>query len=149
MARSLFKLRKTSCCLMDLRSAMSLGSNKDCSTASTTYPAVPRWKSRMEASLRRGAPSSFIRGAQAGPTTRWSPLFSPSLANLICVTLGCLTPLWGLISWGGWVFPTFTTFFPFSSLFLLWSAGSALIGWVGGGVGSLVWGAFPSASLSS
>ena len=53
MARSLFRSRKTSCYVIDLRLAMSLGSNKECSIASVTYPVVPYWKSRMEASLRK------------------------------------------------------------------------------------------------
>ena len=63
MARSLFRPRKTLCCLMDLRSAMSLGSNRDCTTTSTTYPVVLYWKSRIEVSLRRGAPSNSMRRA--------------------------------------------------------------------------------------
>ena len=63
MARSLFRPRKTLCCLMDLRSAMSLGSNRDCTTTSTTYPVVLYTKSRMEVSLRRGAPSNSMRRA--------------------------------------------------------------------------------------
>ena len=36
MARYLFKLRKTSCLLMDRSSAMSMGSSRACSTASAT-----------------------------------------------------------------------------------------------------------------
>ena len=39
--RSLFKLRNTSCFLIDLRSVMSSSSNKVYSTASITYPALP------------------------------------------------------------------------------------------------------------
>ena len=35
-SRSLFRLRKTLCSLMDPRSAMSLGSSSACSTASVT-----------------------------------------------------------------------------------------------------------------
>ena len=41
MVRSLFKPRKTSGFLMDLRLAMSLGSSKGCFTALATYPVVP------------------------------------------------------------------------------------------------------------
>ena len=113
MARSLFKPRKTLCCLMDLRSIMSLGNNRDCSTASVTYSTVPCWKPRIEASLGRAVPSSSMHGAQIGAAARWSPLFSPSLADLVCIPLGCLAPLWGSISWEGWVLPAFTTSLPF------------------------------------
>ena len=41
MARSLFRLRNILCFLMDLRSAMLWGSNRDCSTAWATYLALP------------------------------------------------------------------------------------------------------------
>ena len=41
IAKSLFSLRKTSCCLINLKSAMSLDSNRDCSTTSATYLAIP------------------------------------------------------------------------------------------------------------
>ena len=41
MAKSLFKPRKTSCFLIDLRLTMSFGSRRVCSTASATYPIVP------------------------------------------------------------------------------------------------------------
>ena len=40
MAKSLFRPRKTSCFLMDLRSAMSIGSSRVCSTALAVYPIV-------------------------------------------------------------------------------------------------------------
>ena len=53
MARSLFRPRKTLSCLMDLRSAMSLGSSRDYSTTLAIYLAVPCWKSQMEVSLRK------------------------------------------------------------------------------------------------
>ena len=41
MARSLFKPRKTSCYFIDMRSAISLGSNRDYFMASATYPTMP------------------------------------------------------------------------------------------------------------
>ena len=41
MARSFFKLRNTSCFLVDLRSAMSVGSSRDCSTIIAMYPTLP------------------------------------------------------------------------------------------------------------
>ena len=41
IARSLFKLRNTSCFLIDLRTAMSAGSSKAYSTTLATYPAFP------------------------------------------------------------------------------------------------------------
>ena len=148
MVRSFFKPRNTLCFLMDLRLAMSLSSNKDCSTTLATYPALPCWKSQMEVSLERGTPSSTKGGALAGTTTCWSPLLSVialSLEDLICMTLACLTPLWGSTSREGWLFPTSTTSLPFCSLFLLWLAGSDRRDWVGGEVGSLVWDTFPGA----
>ena len=110
--------RRSSCHLIDLRSTMSLGNNKDCSTASATYLIVPRWKSQMEASSRRGAPSNSIRGAQTGVATWWSTLFPPSVVDLVCIVQGCLAPLWGLVSLGGWFFPPSITSFPLPSLFL-------------------------------
>ena len=144
MARSLFRSRKTSYNIIDLRLAMSLGSNKECSTTSVTYPVVPYWTSRMEASLRKGASSNSMHKDEAEAIARWPPLLSPSLVNLVCISLGCLAPLWGSISWEGWVLLVSTTSLPFSSIFLLWSTRSAQRDWMGGGVGSLVWTAFPS-----
>ena len=137
MAKSFFNSRKTSCCLINLRSTMSLGRSKDYFTASAMYLVVPRWKSRMEASLKRGASSSSMHGAQTRVAVRWSTLFSPSVADLVYNVRGCLAPLEGLVSWGGCFFPTSITSFPFSSLFLLWSAGLAWVSWTSGGVGSL------------
>ena len=93
MAKSFFNPRKTLCCLIDLRSTMSLGRSKDYFTVSATYPVVPRWKSRMEASLKKGASSSSMRGAQTGVVVRWSTLFSPSVADLVYNVRGCLAPL--------------------------------------------------------
>ena len=61
-ARSLFKLRNASCFLIDLRSTMSLSSNKARSTASATHPAFPYWKSLIEASEGKGAPSNIMAG---------------------------------------------------------------------------------------
>ena len=55
IARSLFRLRKTSCLLWDLRSAMSLRSSNACSTVSAFLPR----KSLIEALAGRGAPSSI------------------------------------------------------------------------------------------
>ena len=104
MARSLFRLRNTSCFLMDMRSTMSLGSNRDCFTTWAMYPALPCWKSHMEASLGRGAPSSTRGGAQAGTIACWSPLLSPSLEDLVCMTLACLA---GLNLLGGVAFSYF------------------------------------------
>ena len=134
---SLFSSRKTSCCLIDLRSAISLGSNRDCSTTSATYPAVPRWKSRMEASSRKGAPFNSIRGAQTRAAAWWLALLSPSVADLICIVRGCLALLWGSVSQGGWFLPPSTTSFPLSSLFLLvgWINSEGLGGWRSGKLG--------------
>ena len=48
---------------------------------------------------------------------------------------------------GGWFFSPSIAFFPLSSIFLYWLAGSTRRGWVSGGVGSLVWGVFLGTSL--
>ena len=135
---SLFSLRKISYYLIDLRSAMSLGSSRGYSIAFAMYPTVPRWKSQMEASLRSRALSTSIRGAQTVAAAWWSALLSPSVADLVCIVWGCLAALWCSVSRGGWFFPPSITSFPLSSLFLLWSARSVWRGWVGGGVRSLV-----------
>ena len=63
MAKSLFKLRNTSCFFINLRSAMSVGSSRDYFIALATYPALPCWKSLIETLLGRGAPSSTRGGA--------------------------------------------------------------------------------------
>ena len=92
MARSFFKPKKTSCFLIDLRSAISLDSNKGCSTALAIYLTVPPQKSLVEASLEKGTPSSSKGGAQVEAATQCSPLLSPSLVDLVCMPLGCLPP---------------------------------------------------------
>ena len=79
---------------------MSMGRNRDYSTASATYPVVSRWKSRMEASSRRGAPSTSIREAQTGAATWWSTPLSPSVANLVCIVRGYLVTFWSSTSRG-------------------------------------------------
>ena len=56
--RSLFKLRKTSCFLNDLKLAIYSGNNRAYSTAS----AFLCWKFLMEASIGKGAPSSTRAG---------------------------------------------------------------------------------------
>ena len=99
IARSLFKPRKTSCFLMDLRSTISLGSSRGCSMTLATYPAVPLWKSRMKALLGRGASSTSKGGAEVGATTQCSPLLSPLWASFDALRL--LGPLQGLVLRGG------------------------------------------------
>lgn len=123
-----------------------MGSDRDCSTAFATYPAVPCWKSRLEAPLSKGAPSISMRRAQARAVALWSSLHFASVADLVYRPLCCLAPFWGSTSWGGRFFPTAATLFPFSSLFLLWSAGSAWRVGTGGGGGSFVWASFSWAS---
>ena len=93
--------RKTSCYLRNLRSAISMGSDRDCSTAFATYPAVPCWKSRLEAPLSKGAPSISMRRAQARAVALWSSLHFASVADLVYRPLCCLAPFWGSTSWGG------------------------------------------------
>ena len=91
------------------------------------------------ASHGRGAPFSSKGGAQAEVATWCSPLLFVSWADLVCMPLGYLNPLWGSTYWEEWVFPGSIASLPLSSLFLLWSIGSARVCWVGGGVGSRVW----------
>ena len=55
-ARSLFRVRNTSCFFMVLKLAMSSGSSSGCSRALATYPAFPFWKSLIEESRGRGDP---------------------------------------------------------------------------------------------
>ena len=128
IARSLFKLRNTSCFLIDLGTAMSVGSSKACSMTLATYPAFPCWKSLMEVSLSIGAPSNTMEGIQARTSIWWSPLLStiaPSLEDLVYVNLACLPPLCGSASLGGRFFLSSITSFPFWSHFLFFSAGSS------------------------
>ena len=127
MARSLFKLRNTSCFLIDLRLAISVGSSKDCSTTLAMYPTFPCWKSLIEASLGKGTPSSTRGGAQVRTTACWPPFLSmiaPSLEALVYMTLACLPPLWASGSLGGRFLFSFITSFPFRSHFLFLSTGS-------------------------
>jgi len=131
MAKSLFSPRKILLCLKDLRSVISLGRSRDCSTTFATYLAVPCWKSRIEASLCKRALSSSMHEAQTAAAVSWSPLLSASVADLVCRPHCCLDPLWGSTSLGGMFFPISITSFPFFSHFLLWSARSAR--WVGTG----------------
>ena len=86
--RSLFKLRNTSCFLIDLRSAISSRSNKACSMPSATYPTLPYWKSLMDALASRAASSNTKAGVQVGTPT----LESPFLSIKVCATLDCLAP---------------------------------------------------------
>ena len=69
MARYLFKLRKTSCLLMEWSSAMSSGSSRACSIALATWLAFPPWKSLMEALANKGVSSNIKAGSQAGGVT--------------------------------------------------------------------------------
>ena len=64
-AKPLFKLRKTLCFLINLRLAMSPGSNKACSMASAIYPTIACWKSLIEASTGKGGPSNVMTRVQA------------------------------------------------------------------------------------
>lgn len=128
-ARSLFKLRNTSCFLINLKSAISLGSRKACYMASAMYPAFPCWNSLMEELAERAASSNTKEGFQAGTAILWScPLstIDPSLEDLVWVVLAALAPFCGSTSLGRWLFPSSTTSLPFESLFLLLSAD---LGW--------------------
>ena len=61
-ARFLFKVRNTSCFLIDRRSAKSPGSSRAYSTVSAMYLTFPYWKSLIEELARKGAPSSTKEG---------------------------------------------------------------------------------------
>lgn len=76
IAKYLFILRKTSCLLIERNSAISPRRSKACSIASTTYPAVPPWKSRMEAVASNGSPFSW------GHFLRVVPPLGPPLPSL-------------------------------------------------------------------
>ena len=139
--RSLFKLRNISCFLIDLRSAMSSGSNKACSTTSAIYPTLPCWKSLIEASAGKGTLSNVMARVQVGTPT-WELLL---VSTRVYISLACLAPFWGLVSFDKRPFPHSTTLGPFCSFFLLWSAGSGRRGWVnGGGEGGGDWLGWPS-----
>ena len=91
---------------------MSLGSSNDYSTASTTYPVVPNWKSRMEASSRRGAPSTSIRGPRRGLQLSGQPFYLPQwLTSSAWYRAACL-PL------GAWSLEVVGSFHPPSPLYL-------------------------------
>ena len=91
---------------------MSLGSSNDYSTASTTYPTVPRQKSRMEASSRRGAPSTSIRGPRQGLQLSDQPFYLPQwLTSSAWYRAACL-PL------GTWSLEVVGSFHPPSPLYL-------------------------------
>ena len=77
MTRSLFKLRNTFCFFMVLKSTMSSGSNRACSTTSATYPSLPFWKSLINELAGRGDPSSTKGGFQFGTLVRRSHPLSP------------------------------------------------------------------------
>ena len=128
-AKSLFRLRNTSCFLKVLNSDIFTGSNRACSNASATYPAFSCWEFLMDASERRGAPSRIRGGAQIGTPTWVLALFS----TRFCFVLGCLALFWSSVSLGRGPLPHFPKYWLHWSLFLLWSAGSTQRGWVGGG----------------
>ena len=108
-AKPLFKLRQISCFLIDLKLAMSPGSNKACSMASATYPAFACWKSLIKISAGKGAPSNVMIRVQAEIPT-WELLI---LSTRIYVTLAYLAPFWGSASLNKGPFPPSTTSWPF------------------------------------
>ena len=122
---------------------MSSGSNKACSTTSAIYPTLPCWKSLIEASASKGTLSNVMARVQVGTPT-WELLL---LSTRVYISLACLAPFWGLVSFDKRPFPHSTTLGPFCSFFLLWSAGSGRRGWVNGGgegggeigLGGLLW----------
>ena len=122
--RSLFKLKNTSCFFMVLKSAMSPGSNRACSTASAMYPSLPCWKSFIEVFEGRGDPFSINGGFQAWILEEWSHPLS------IVTLSGQFWPLWPssevlLLLWENPSPPSSTTSFPLRSRFLFLSIGSA------------------------
>ena len=94
-ARSLFRVRNTSCSFMVLKSAMLSGSSSGCSRALATYPAFLFWKSLIEESRRNGDPFSTKGGFQVWTLGRRScPLstMAPSVEDLVWATLAILAP---------------------------------------------------------
>ena len=88
---SLFSPRKTSCCLIDLRLAISLGSNKDCSTTSATYPAGSLgWRHHQEEELHLtlfvGPKQGLQLGGQPFSLLRW--LTSSALYGAVWPSFG-------------------------------------------------------------
>ena len=63
MPKYLLRLRKTSYLLNDQSSAISEGSSRVLSKASTTWLPVPPWKSLMEVLSIKGAPLSIEAGS--------------------------------------------------------------------------------------
>jgi len=140
MPKYLLTLRKTSCFLIFLSSAMSFGSNRAPSKAEASWHPTPLLKSLSDSSSLRGSP--FSRGvvSQARGSGGWlSPLSTPLCE--VWMVLCCFIALWVSSSWAGRDLQASTTSFPFCSLFLFWSIGSGLggrDGW-GGGIGDF-WG---------
>ena len=85
MARFLFKLRNTSCFLIELRSAISVGSSRACSTMLATYPALPCWNSLIEASER-----SSVQHQREGPGWDFFLLVTPHVYNSTLTKRSCL-----------------------------------------------------------
>ena len=105
----------------------------------------------MEAVANNGSPFSIGARSQAKGIS-WG-LFL--LSGLLCLVWLCLAAQWASSSWEGWFLSTSIFSYPFGSLFLFAPTGSSWggrIGWeaggfVYGGLGGLVWVAFPSAAL--
>lgn len=79
-------LRNTLCFFIALKSAISPGSNRDCSTVSAMYPALPCWKSCIEAFNGRGAPFRTNGRVQAwtlGERSRPLSIMDPLLEDLV------------------------------------------------------------------
>ena len=137
---------------MTLRSAMSSGSSKACSTASATYPAFPCWKSLIEEFIRRGDLSNTRGEFWFGTLVRRLCPLSPGallLKDLVWVVLATLAPLWGSFSLRGTPRPSSITSFPFCSRFLFLFASLGWGSWRVGREGCLAWpatlGALPPA----
>lgn len=119
MARSLFKPRKTSYFLMDLRTAISIGSSRGCFTALATYLAVPPLEISDGGIVGKG---SFIQLQGWGPGWGYNSVLAPplSLIGWLCLQApGLLRPSQGLILQGGMSFSRLHHLFTFLIPFLV------------------------------
>ena len=100
--RSLFRLRNTLYFFMVLRSVMSSGSCKVCSTAFATYPVFSCLKFLIEEFIGRRDPSSTKRGSSLEPSAKIASPVSrhPTTQGLCLGSLGYFGPSLRLVLLG-------------------------------------------------
>ena len=109
MARSLFRDKKRSGCLMRLKASMSLGRRRGYSKASTLWAECPFWNSLMEEFQGMAASSTSSQGDQVCCWSRTSALLGSSRLStkvdlLSLGSLGslaifcCFSPFWRITS---------------------------------------------------